>query len=192
MNVWETNFIPDVGSADVEAGEEKGSGVKLTQFEISKNSLVGHISQWPAGRYHKAHYHGPGAILVGQQSQGYVLLWPKDLGTRPYQSGYGDKVAKLEWREGGLYCPPGGWFHQHFNIGSEPARHLAIRFGGRMHPIGFHTCSKRQDDGVFIPIKQGGTLIEYEEEDPEIRRSFEVALRKTGMRSTMPAVTYAP
>ena len=190
MNVWDTNFIPDVGSAAVEDEEEKGAGVKITQFEISGNSLIGHISQWPVGRYHKAHYHGAGAILVGLQSVGYVLIWPKEFGPRPYQNGHADQVVKLKWREGGIYCPPGGWFHQHLNIGKDIARHLAVRFGGRKHPTGFHTCAKRHDDGVMIPMKQGGTLLDYEDEDPEVRRHFEEELKRNGILCDMPPVTY--
>ncbi|OGP25041.1 MAG: hypothetical protein A2038_02615 [Deltaproteobacteria bacterium GWA2_57_13] len=189
--LWETNFISDIGSADLEAAEEKGAAVLITQFEIAANCLIGHISQWPAGRYHKAHYHGPGATLIGLQSKGYVLLWSKDLGLRPYQNGHGDEVVELRWGEGGIYCPPGGWFHQHFNTGNGAARHLAIRFGGRIHPTGFSIAAKRHDDGVLVPIKKGGTLIDYEDEDPEIRRRFEATLKKEGVACSMPHVAYA-
>jgi len=138
---WDTNFIADVSSAAIDTCEEKGVGALITCFEIAGNSLVGHLSQWPAGLYHKAHYHGPGSVLFGLQSNGYVLLWSKDLGTRPYESGNGDGVVEMNWKDGSVYCPPGGWFHQHFNIGSEPARQLAIRFGGRVHPTGFATAA---------------------------------------------------
>ena len=170
---WDTNFIADVSSAAIDTCEEKGVGALITCFEIAGNSLVGHLSQWPAGLYHKAHYHGPGSVLFGLQSNGYVLLWSKDLGTRPYESGNGGEVVEMSWKDGSLYCPPGGWFHQHFNVGSAPARQLAIRFGGRVHPTGFATAAKRHDEGVLMSIKNGGTLLEYEDEDPEIRRRFE-------------------
>lgn len=191
INLWETNFISDIGSADLEVEEEKGAGVLITQFEIAGNSLIGHISQWPAGRYHKAHYHGPGATLIGLQSKGYVLIWPKELGLQPYRDGHEENVVELRWGEGGIYCPPGGWFHQHFNTGNGAARHLAIRFGGRIHPTGFSTAAKRQDDGVYLPIKKGGTLIDYEDEDPEVRRRFEATLRSEGVACSMPPVVYA-
>ncbi len=190
-NIWETNFISDIGSADLEVEEEKGAGVLITCFEVAANSLIGHISQWPAGRYHKAHYHGPGATLIGLQSKGYVLLWPNELGLRPYQDGHEDKVVEQRWGEGGIYCPPGNWFHQHFNTGNESARHLAIRFGSRLNPTGFASAAKRYDDGVVVPIKQGGTMIDYEDEDPEIRRRFEETLRKEGVAFSMPPVVYA-
>jgi len=190
-NVWDTNFVPDISSAVIDAEEEKGAGVQITQFHIAGNSLIGHISHWPAGRYHKAHYHGPGAILLGIQSNGYVLLWPKDLGLQPYQNGHGDRVVELQWGEGSVYCPPGGWFHQHFNSGSTPARHLAIRSGGRIYPTGMSLSGKRHDDGTLTSIKKGGTLIEYEDEDPAIRVNFEKAVGKAGVASAMPPLKRA-
>jgi oxalate decarboxylase/phosphoglucose isomerase-like protein (cupin superfamily) len=188
QHIWETNFIPDIQSAALDQREVKGSGVRITQFELAGNSLIGHLATWPAGRYHKAHYHGPGAVLLGLQSSGYVLLWNKELGIRPYASGKGGQVVEVKWKEGSLYCPPGGWFHQHFNTGPQPARHLAIRFGSRLYPIGFKIAPQNREDGVYIDVKQGGTLIGYEDEDPEIRRRYESEMRKTGVPCQMPAV----
>ncbi|MBI2992018.1 MAG: cupin domain-containing protein [Deltaproteobacteria bacterium] len=186
QHIWETNFIPDVRSAALDLRDVKGSGVMITQFELAGNELIGHLAQWPAGRYHKAHYHGPGAILLGLQSSGYVLLWDGELGIRPYESGKADEVVEVRWREGSIYCPPGGWFHQHFNTGPEPARHLALRFGSRLHPVGFKIAAQRREDGVYIDVKKGGTLIHYEDEDPEVRRRYEKALKETGVACQMP------
>ena len=65
--------------------------------------------------------------------------------------------------------------------GAGPAaRQLALRFGSRLHPIGLHQAAKKKTDGVYISVKQGGTMIEYEDEDPEIRRRFEENLRRIG------------
>ena len=83
QHIWETNFIMDIQSANLEQREVKGAGVRITQFELSGNSLIGHLAQWPAARYHKAHYHSAGAILLGLQSSGYVLLWSKSSGPNP-------------------------------------------------------------------------------------------------------------
>lgn len=186
QHIWETNFIMDIQSAALDERTAKGAGVRITQFELSGNSLIGHLAQWPAGRYHKAHYHGAGAILLGLQSSGYVLLWSKELGIRPYEAGHGEDVVEVKWKAGSVYCPPGGWFHQHFNTGAEPARHLAIRYGSRIHPIGFKIADKRSEDGVYIDVKRGGTLIEYADEDPQIRRHYEDELKKTGVACEMP------
>ncbi len=189
QHIWETNFIPDVRVATLDARDVKGAGVELTQFELAGNELIGHISQWPLGRYHKAHYHGPGAILLGLQSSGYVLLWDKEIGTRPYENGWSDQVVEIKWKEGSIYCPPGGWFHQHFNTGSKPARHLALRYGSRTHPVGFKVAAQRREDGVYIDVKKGGTLIDYREEDPEIRKRYESELKRKGIPCQMPPVT---
>jgi oxalate decarboxylase/phosphoglucose isomerase-like protein (cupin superfamily) len=186
QHIWETNFIPDIQCADIDQREVKGAGVRITQFELSGNSLIGHLAQWPAARYHKAHYHGGGAILLGLQSSGYVLLWSKEIGTHPFESGRGAEVVEVKWKAGSVYCPPGGWFHQHFNTGAQPARHLALRYGSRIHPIGFKIADKRSEDGVYIDVKRGGTLIEYRDEDPYIRRHYEDALKKCGIVSQMP------
>jgi len=178
-NLWETNFISDLQTAALEADKHKGTGLQLTQFELAGNSLIGHVAHWPAAQYQKAHYHAPGAILVGMQGEGYVLLWSKEQGIHPYEDGHGDQVVQLNWREASVYCPPGGWFHQHFNLSRFPARHLAIRYGGsRLHPSGMSIAAKRQEDGTVISIKKGGTLIEYEDEDPAIGRKFSEALKK--------------
>jgi mannose-6-phosphate isomerase-like protein (cupin superfamily) len=181
QSIWETNFIPD--AKEIKVRDDlyvKGTEVGMVQFETSKNALIGHVADWPTGLYHKAHYHGAGAVIVILKSEGYTLLWPKEIGTQPYASGRADEVAELCWREGSVLSPPSGWFHQHFNIGKEAARQLALRFGSRLHPIGLHQAAKKKTDGVYISVKQTGTMIEYEDEDPEIRRRFEANLKQVG------------
>ena len=189
--VWETNFVSDARTALLDAAEFKAAGGQLTQFEISGNSLIGHVSEWPAGRYHKAHYHAAGAVLLGLRSEGYVLMWPNEIGPRPFEAGKGDQVVGIEWGPGSVYSPPQGWFHQHFNTGPEPARHLALRFGSRKHPVGFHLAGKRMESATSKSIREGGTLIDYEDEDPEIRRQFEAALAERGVACDMPRFVHA-
>ncbi len=183
---WETNFIADVANAMIDSHEWKAAGGRFTGFEISGNTMVGHLVEWPVGRYHKAHYHGAGAVLVILRSEGYSIMWPNELGTHPYQAGHGDKVVKVDWRPGSIFSPPSGWFHQHFNLGSDKARQLAFRYGSKKHPAGFWTACERRDEGVFTSVKEGGTLIEYEDEDPEIRRIYEAALKGRGIHFAMP------
>ena len=165
----------------LESLEVKGAGLRLAQFEMSGNALVGHLGEWPVGKYHKAHYHGPGAIIVGTQSVGYVLLWHKQSGIHPYTDGHEDKVIEIQWGEASIYCPPGDWFHQHFNTGKEPARHLAVRYGSRIHPLGFKVSHQKTDDDVFRSVDEGGWMIPYEHEDPEIPRRYQTALRANGV-----------
>jgi quercetin dioxygenase-like cupin family protein len=181
--IWETNFIPDARKAQIDAQEQKGTGVALTQFEISNNILIGHLAEWPVGRYHKAHFHGGGAVLVILRSEGYSLMWPNHLGIRPYENGFGDQVVRVDWLPGSVFCPPTNWFHQHFNTGPEPALQLALRCGSQRYPLGIRVAAIRA--GVYTSVKQGGTLIEYDDEDPSIRETYETELANKGIEPDM-------
>jgi len=148
----------------------------------------GHISEWPVGRYHKAHYHGPGAVLIGLKGRGYVNLWPRALGIHPWQDGHGDEVVLVEWGPNSVYVPPDGWFHQHMSTGKVPARHVAV-YGGTS-PLMSRAVDGEGGRGVYQPVREGGVLIDYEDEDPEVRRYFIEANRREGVECDMPPVTY--
>ncbi|MDP2726705.1 MAG: hypothetical protein Q8P59_04105, partial [Dehalococcoidia bacterium] len=158
---------------------ERGQNIR---FELASWRGL-HSSEWPVGVYRKAHYHGPGAILVCLKSVGYVLLWDKKYGIHPYQDGHGDKVVKVNWKAGSIYSPQNGWFHQHFNTGKEPARHLALRLASKSE-------EEIAGDADITRLQDGGRLIGYEDEDPEIRRMFRQELRKNGVKFTMKPVVY--
>ena len=79
------------------------------------------------------------------------------------------------------------WFHQHFSTGQEVTRHLAIRGGGL--GIGLPTI-KKPEPSSMVSLRDGGLMIEYEDEDPEIRRMFEEELRKNNVECTMAPVVY--
>lgn len=188
---WETNFIADARGALVDPSEAKGYGVKITSFDMGGSTLVGHIAEWPVGRYHKAHFHQGGAILLILRSEGYTLMWPPEAGMRPYQSGYGDQVVKVNWREGSVFSPPSGWFHQHFNTGNEKARQLAFRYSGQSGKYLLGCWRAINKEGVRTSVREGGTMIEYEDEDPRIRLDFESAIREVGVAMKMPPFAYA-
>ena len=181
--IWDTNFIPDASKAQIDAQEQKGAGVAITQFEIANNTLIGHLAEWPVGRYHKAHFHGGGAVLVILRSEGYSLMWPNHLGTRPYESGFGDQVVRIDWVPGSVFSPPTNWFHQHFNTGTSSALQLALRCGSQKFPLGIRVAAIRA--GVYTSVKQGGTLIEYEDEDPAVRTTYENQLAGKGITLDM-------
>jgi hypothetical protein len=96
----------------------------------------------------------------------------------------GEKPKRYDWHEGSVVVPPEQWFHQHFNTGATPARYLAIKPGGRKHvrPFGL------KHFGVDQSTEEGGSQIEYEQEDPAIRRMFEEALAKNGVTCRMPPI----
>ena len=89
----------------------------------------------------------------------------------------GVKRLKVDWEKDSIFCPPDRWFHQHFITSREPAKLLA-----------FHPERSRKYQGVrkYIlgedrtSVKLGGAQIEYEDEDPAIRKLFKEELAKTG------------
>jgi len=187
--LWTANFVPDVRNAAVDMHESKGAGMRLTQCELGDGVIVAHIADWPAGVYQKAHHHAAGAVLLILRGQGYTLMWPQEAGIRPYQAGHEDKVVKVDWQEGSVFSPPQGWFHQHFSTGLEPARQLAMRWGTRRYGVEFIDVQRRE--GVFVSTKDGGTLIEYEDEDPEIGALFVRECTKNGVHVRMPHLAAA-
>lgn len=181
---WETNFIADLRTANIDQRERKGFGVRITPLEMAGNVLIGHLSEWPVGRYHKAHAHAGGAVLVGVRSLGYELMWPPETGSRPYENGFAHLVVKVDWKEGSVFSPSTGWFHQPFNTGRESARHFAVRYGSYKYNVGFQDAHRKE--GVLVSTGEGGMMIEYEDEDPEITRQYNEALQHEGVSSQMP------
>jgi mannose-6-phosphate isomerase-like protein (cupin superfamily) len=181
-NIWDTNFIRDIWDSEL-GDSSKGYGNRSVGFRMLNQTLRGHVHQWPVGRYQKAHYHGSGRLLHPIRSEGFVLLWPKELGYRPFQDGNGDEVVMEFWKAGGLYSPPGDWFHAHYNIGPEPARNMAI-YGGWFEDLRPRLWGDTAR--VAVSTSEGGTLIEYPDEDPEIRRRFKALLDERGVPFDMP------
>jgi hypothetical protein len=46
-------------------------------------------------------------------------------------------------------------------------------------------------EGVRTGVREGGTMIEYEDEDPQIRLDFESSIDKIGVPIEMPQFVYA-
>ena len=92
-----------------------------------------------------------------------TLLWPE-----------GKKKMRVDWGPGAMLVPPEGWFHQHFNPGVRPARYLALKV---------LSCKYKLQPGAIkgdVPLDKGGWQIEYENEDPDIRRVFAAECARTG------------
>lgn len=165
--VWESRFIPDVGSIELHSWAARGAGGSNVMLEIADNSLCGHVSEFPVGTYKKAHRHNAGAHVIILGGVGFSLLWRE-----------GDPVRKVDWHRGSVVVPPERWFHQHFNTGTSPARYLALRWGSAKYPLFKQYLIDR-------PTTQGGDQIEYQDEDPSVRATFEAELAKHGVQSRM-------
>jgi oxalate decarboxylase/phosphoglucose isomerase-like protein (cupin superfamily) len=174
------NFVPDTHSLLLGEQNERGPGARNMKFDLAGQVMCAHISEFAVGTYKKAHFHGPGAHVLILSGQGYSLLWRQQENTR----------SRVDWRPGSLIVPPELWLHQHFNSGAQPARYLALRWNNWHFPfLRMVEGSRRQS------IRQGGTQLEYADEDPQIHQEFETALTEAGascrMAGTHPFCTHA-
>jgi mannose-6-phosphate isomerase-like protein (cupin superfamily) len=174
--IWETNFVEDIRTFPLLEWKERGGGGVNRFFELADSTLTCHVSQFPVGTYKKGHRHGAGANVVIIQGKGYTLLW---------REGKDAERVRVDWQEASVLAPADMVFHQHFNTGPAPAKYLAMRWGSKKYPV-FKNVGDRGK--VDVSVKKGGNQIEYEDEDPYIRKLFEQELAKNGVESKMPAV----
>jgi hypothetical protein len=182
---WETNFVPDLGAVMPIPVDGQGQTLRYVQFELAGNTQITHLSKYPVGRYLQGHYHAGGAILLILRSEGFSLMWPRELGERPFESGHADRVVRIDWKPGSVFSPPTGWYHQHFNAGPHEALQLALRHGSARFPSGLwiSQLTRGDSEATVTASAEGGTMIEYEREDPAMRRQYAEALARTGVES---------
>ncbi|MCH7654701.1 MAG: cupin domain-containing protein [Chloroflexi bacterium] len=174
-NAWETNFVPDIETFTTFTWKERGAGGAHIKLELAEQTQTAHISEFPVGTYKKAHRHGPGAHVIIVKGMGYSLLWPSH--GSPH-----DGMERVDWKPGAMVVPPNGWFHQHFNGGTTPARYLAFRWNSQKY---FFSLGSPMEGDTDVSVKLGGGQIEYEDEEPMIHELFEEALAKVGTSSQM-------
>lgn len=181
VNLWETNFVPELTNFKLYELESRGKGSLNVSFILADGTMHSHMSQIPTGRYKKAHRHAAGTHVHAVTGEGYTLLWHE-----------GDSEFKeVPWRHGIMYTPPFWMFHQHFNTCGEPARYLACSLGSRRYP--FIALRRRSaEGGGSISIQQGGRQIEYEDQDPRVHRKWLEAIAATGVKSQMSDVFDEP
>jgi gentisate 1,2-dioxygenase len=127
----------------------------------------------PVGTYKKAHRHGADFHVFAVTGQGYSLLW--------YD--FSKDLVRVDWQHGVVFAPPDQMFHQHYNISPDPARYLAVAFGGLRYPF---TAAKRHVFmGMDVNVQDGGCQVEYEDQDRRIHEIFLNELAKTGAKSKM-------
>jgi hypothetical protein len=174
LNLWETNFVPDLTGFKLYDLGERGKGSKNVSFVLADSTMHSHTSEIPVGRYKKAHRHAAGTHVHAVSGEGYSLLW--------YEGD--EKFTEIPWRHGIMYVPPFWMFHQHFNTCGDPARYVACSMGSRRYP--FISLRKRSAEGYgSLSIQQGGRQVEYEDQDPRIHRKWLDAIDKSGVKSDM-------
>ncbi len=161
---WIGNFFPDMAQWDrLSPHRGRGAGGLSVKILFPGSGMGASMSVFDASMYKKAHLHGPGRVIVIPRGEGYSVLWEP-----------GKEAVICPWGEAAVFTPPGGWYHQHFNLGTEPARYL--KFG---HLPQFMGAGDYRDQ------------IEYANEAPWVREHFEKELADRGRESLMPDVVYS-
>ena len=174
-NLWETNFVPDLGAFELKPWEARGVGSSNIQFLMSEGSMGAHVSEMPVGTYKKGHRHGAGLHVFFIHGTGYTLLWNE--GDRDFQ--------RVDWRHGMCFAPPDNMFHQHFDTSPQAARYVAVGFGSKRYPVIWDRRVGSEGKRTDVSIKEGGAQIEYAEQDPRIHALWLAELRRTGVKSQM-------
>jgi quercetin dioxygenase-like cupin family protein len=175
---WETNLVADLTNFQLPEWKERGAGGTSAnvQFTLASSTMHAHVSEFGVGTYKKAHRHDAGAHIICISGHGYSLLW---------QEGQ-DPVAtvRVDWKPGTLYAPPDGpTFHQHFNTAGVPSRYFVMSFGGARYFIS--NARKASYQNMDKSVKDGGSQIEYEDEDPHILDLYERECACNGVESRM-------
>ena len=169
-HMWETNFVPDLSAFELREWRARGAGGSNIMFVLADGTMHAHMSEMPVGTYKKGHRHGADFHIFPVTGHGYTLLW--------YEGE--PEPRRIDWEPGWVYAPPDMMFHQHFNTAPRPSRYLAVAFGSIRYPF---SGDKRAlfGDGVDRSVSAGGRQIEYEDEDPGVRRTFEEELARRGV-----------
>jgi oxalate decarboxylase/phosphoglucose isomerase-like protein (cupin superfamily) len=181
VDTWDSAYIANARTLGLFKVAERGKANSRIELQLADNTMQAHISEFEVGTYKKAHRHGPGSHVLMLNGQGFTLLWKGS----PRFSEAADHI-RVEFREGTLFVPPDGWFHQHFNTSGDPARYLAATWGGdgRWFMRGLGGGGRTHRLGK-TSIRKGGNLIEYEDEDPAVKEMFAAELKKTGVDNRM-------
>ena len=144
-------------------------------FVLADGTMHAHTSQMPVGTYKKGHRHGADFHVFAVTGHGYSLLWYEDE----------KDFVRVDWQHGVVFAPPDRMFHQHFNTSPDPARYLAVAFGGLRYPFTAANRIRCCSAAWTCSVKDGGCQIEYEDQDPRIHRIYLEEMRKNGAPSKM-------
>jgi mannose-6-phosphate isomerase-like protein (cupin superfamily) len=170
--MWETNFIPDLASFQLNSWSTRGAGSANMVFILADGTMHAHCSEMSVGTYKKAHRHGPDFHVFIVKGHGYSLFWHE-----------GEDLKRYDWQEGCVFAPTDMIWHQHFNTSREPVRYMATAYGSSRYP--FSNEKRRIKLGVDVSVKKGGAQIEYEDQDPRVHSIFLDELRKNGVECRM-------
>jgi len=188
-----TNIVPDIVKCELPLDNRRSPGYRRIEPHMAGNRFYMWIGQHETGRYSKAHKHASAAVLICVKGKGYTYTWPSEIGPTPWRDGKADQVFRVDYEPVGMVSAApmsGDWFHQHFGTSKESLR-LTAWFGAnnsRSRKPG--RPGEKQKDLGAIDIRDGGSAIPYDEEDPYIRQEYEATLAKEGAVSRMESWLY--
>ena len=183
----QTNIIPDVMSCELPMDNRRSPGYRRIEPHMAGQQFYMWIGQHETGRYSKAHAHGSAAVLICLSGKGYTYTWPSKLGTHPWEKGTTEEIRRQDYEPVGMVSAApmsGNWFHAHFGASKEPLR-LTAWFGPNAPGRDRGKPGEKGIDYGAIDMKDGGTAIPYNEEDPYLRKEFEETLASVGAQSRM-------
>ncbi len=181
VGVLDTGLVPDVDRIQLFEAKSRGYKNKSAEVVLSDNSMQSHLSEFEVGTYKRAHRHGPGSHVLALGGVGYSLMWTHD----PRYS-HAPKQVRVDWKDGTLFVPPDRWFHQHFNTGEGAAKYMATTWIGGKYFVKAMGGGGRTHRLNNISHHHGGNMVDYPDEDPVIRATFEEELKKNGVAVRMP------
>lgn len=194
LAMTETNIVPDIVECELPLDNRRSPGYRRIEPHMTDNNFYLWIGQHETGRYSKGHAHGSAAVLICIKGKGYTYTWPARYGETPWQNGKQEFILRQDYEPVGLVSAApmsGDWYHQHFGISKGPLR-LTAWFGPH-HP-GRKVKRPGEDalDFGAIDVRDGGTAIPYDMEDPYLRNEFEGYLGEVGAKSRMERELYEP
>ena len=153
VDLYETNFVPDIMSVPRASFAERGHGNKTAYFELCNSALSCHVAEHPGLQFYNPHRHGPSGFVFTLKGKGYSLMWLE-----------GGGIERFDWPEDdiGVIVPPTMWWHGHW--GTDPMSiQLAVKLMSRKHPV------SHSFDGVHKHISKGGTILHYTDLDKALR-----------------------
>jgi quercetin dioxygenase-like cupin family protein len=159
--ILDTSFIADLREVKLVSRAKRGAGTMNMYIHLAGSTMFAHISEFPVGTYKKAHRHGPGAHIYTLDSTGYTLMW-KD----------GEEPQRFDWSEGSVISPSAGYWHQHYNTGTKPAKFVALH------------ASVALGSGSEKNVEQ----LPFEYEDTALREMYVEECGKNGIEVRMPKI----
>ncbi len=185
-----THLVPDIVGCDLPLDNRYSPGYRQLGLAMTGPGLDCAVGEHRPGRYAKAHILPTCSVMVGLRGRGFSYLWPQRSGPTPWADGLAETVLAVAHAPGVIMgAGPGGgrWYHQVFNTGPVPLRHLTWgvpeRAGG---PPGAEMC-----DDTAVDLADGGTMISYAREDPFVRAQYSSEVGVAGQINRMRDDDYA-